>query len=180
MPFRPTDFTQVNPYINRVLVARALTLLAVQKNERVIDWFCGLGNFTLPLATQAREVLGVEGAESLVARSRDNYKLNQSARAPAQALALTRFAARNLFEIDSAGLLADGLADKWRLCLGTVFGRAHAARVRYRRMETPASHCLRQLQPRHPGARRCCVVERGWLPLHGGGGSQYVCPYRAR
>ena len=113
MPFRPTDFTQVNPYINRVLVARALSLLAVQKNERVIDWFCGLGNFTLPLATQAREVLGVEGAESLVARSRDNYTINQAARAPVQALAPTRFAARNLFEIDSAGLLADGLADKW-------------------------------------------------------------------
>jgi 23S rRNA (uracil1939-C5)-methyltransferase len=65
------------------------------------------------LATQAREVLGVEGAESLVARSRDNYKLNQSAREPDQALAPTRFAERNLFEIDSGGLLADGLADKW-------------------------------------------------------------------
>jgi 23S rRNA (uracil1939-C5)-methyltransferase len=77
MPFRPTDFTQVNPYINRVLVSRALRLLAVQKHERVIDWFCGLGNFTLPLATQAREVLGVEGSEALVARSRQNYKQNR-------------------------------------------------------------------------------------------------------
>lgn len=113
MPFRPTDFTQVNPHINRVLVARALTLLAVQKNERVIDWFCGLGNFTLPLATQAREVLGVEGAESLVARARANYAANQAARAQGQALAPARFSARNLFEIDSAGLVADGLADKW-------------------------------------------------------------------
>ncbi len=113
MPFRPTDFTQVNPYINRVLVARALSLLAVQKNERVIDWFCGLGNFTLPLATLAREVLGVEGAESLVARSRDNYRMNQAARGPSQALATTRFVARNLFEIDSAALRADGVADKW-------------------------------------------------------------------
>jgi len=113
MPFRPTDFTQVNPYINRVLVQRALSLLAVEKSERVIDWFCGLGNFTLPLATQAREVLGVEGAESLVARSRDNYQLNQAARGPSQSLAPTRFVARNLFEIDSAALLADGVADKW-------------------------------------------------------------------
>ena len=113
MPFRPTDFTQVNPYINRVLVQRALSLLAVQKSERVIDWFCGLGNFTLPLATQAREVLGVEGAESLVARSRDNYQLNQAARGPSQFLAPTRFVARNLFEIDSAALRTDGLADKW-------------------------------------------------------------------
>jgi len=113
MPFRPTDFTQVNPYINRVLVARALSLLAVQKNERVIDWFCGLGNFTLPLATQAHEVLGVEGAESLVVRSRDNYRMNQEIRGPSQSLAPTRFAARNLFEIDGAALLADGAADKW-------------------------------------------------------------------
>ena len=63
MPFNPTDFTQVNPHINRVLVARALRLLDVQRHERVIDWFCGLGNFTLPLATQAREVLGIVGSE---------------------------------------------------------------------------------------------------------------------
>jgi hypothetical protein len=48
MPFKPTDFTQVNPHINRVLVTRALRLLDAQKHERVIDWFCGLGNFTLP------------------------------------------------------------------------------------------------------------------------------------
>ena len=51
MPFRPTDFTQVNPHINRVLVTRALRLLDARADERVIDWFCGLGNFTLPIAT---------------------------------------------------------------------------------------------------------------------------------
>jgi 23S rRNA (uracil1939-C5)-methyltransferase len=54
MPFKPTDFTQVNPHINRVLVGRALRLLDVRPDERVIDWFCGLGNFTLPLASRAR------------------------------------------------------------------------------------------------------------------------------
>ena len=59
MPFRPTDFTQVNPHINRVLVTRALRLLDARADERVIDWFCGLGNFTLPIATSAREVLGI-------------------------------------------------------------------------------------------------------------------------
>jgi len=113
MPFRPTDFTQVNPHINRVLVSRALGLLAVGKQERVIDWFCGLGNFTLPLATQAREVLGVEGAEALVARSRENYTLNQ-AEAPAErALAATEFVARNLFEMTPEVLVGDGSADKW-------------------------------------------------------------------
>jgi len=113
MPFRPTDFTQVNPFINRVLVARSLRLLNAQKTERVIDWFCGLGNFTLPIATQAAEVLGIEGAETLVARSRDNYARNQADRPEGQALAPTGFVARNLFEMTPAMLVADGTADKW-------------------------------------------------------------------
>ena len=113
MPFRPTDFTQVNPFINRVLVARSLRLLQAQKNERVIDWFCGLGNFTLPIATQAAEVLGIEGAETLVARSRDNYARNQADRPEGQALAPTSFVARNLFEMTPEMLVADGTADKW-------------------------------------------------------------------
>ncbi len=113
MPFRPTDFTQVNPHINRVLVSRALGLLAVGKQERVIDWFCGLGNFTLPLATQAREVLGVEGAETLVARSRENLLLNQSDSARQSPLAPTQFAARNLFDMTPEVLAGDSTADKW-------------------------------------------------------------------
>ena len=106
MPFKPTDFTQVNPHINTVLVGRALRLLAVKKSERVIDWFCGLGNFTLPLATQAREVLGIEGSETLVQRSRENAALNGLG-------ANTSFEARNLFEMTPALLAADGSADKW-------------------------------------------------------------------
>lgn len=113
MPFKPTDFTQVNPHINRVLVSRALRLLDVRKDERVIDWFCGLGNFTLPLATQAREVLGIEGSEALVARSRENYALNQAAAQSRRPLAATEFVARNLFEMTPAMLVADGAADKW-------------------------------------------------------------------
>jgi 23S rRNA (uracil1939-C5)-methyltransferase len=114
MPFKPTDFTQVNPHINRVLVTRALRLLDVQKHERVIDWFCGLGNFTLPLATQGREVLGIEGSETLVARSRENYRLNQGLVAEGgKALAPTDFVARNLFEMTPAMLIADGSAEKW-------------------------------------------------------------------
>ncbi len=113
MPFRPTDFTQVNPWINRVLVSRALRLLDVQKHERVIDWFCGLGNFTLPLATLAGKVLGVEGAESLIVRSRDNYALNQSQASTNAPLAATEFVARNLFEMTREMLHKDGAADKW-------------------------------------------------------------------
>jgi 23S rRNA (uracil1939-C5)-methyltransferase len=113
MPFRPTDFTQVNPQINQVLVSRALRLLDVQRSERVIDWFCGLGNFTLPLATQAREVLGIEGSEALVARSRENYASNQASAPAGRVLAATKFVARNLFEMTPGMLVADGAADKW-------------------------------------------------------------------
>jgi 23S rRNA (uracil1939-C5)-methyltransferase len=104
VPFKPTDFTQVNPHINRVLVQRALGLLEVRRDERVIDWFCGLGNFTLPLATQAREVLGVEGSETLVQRARDNAKRNGLQAA---------FATRNLFELTPELLAADGAAQRW-------------------------------------------------------------------
>ena len=111
MPFKPTDFTQVNPFINRVLVSRALRLLKAEKTDRVIDWFCGLGNFTLPIASQAGEVLGIEGSEALVQRSHQNYAFNQAGRA--QPLAPTRFVARNLFEMTPQMLVADGVADKW-------------------------------------------------------------------
>jgi 23S rRNA (uracil1939-C5)-methyltransferase len=115
MPFLPTDFTQVNPHINRVLVGRAVRLLQVQAHERVIDWFCGLGNFTLPLATQAREVLGIEGSEALVQRSGENLLHNQALRARdgRSPLAPTRFVARNLFEMTPDVLCQDGVADKW-------------------------------------------------------------------
>lgn len=107
MPFQPIDFTQVNPHINRTLVARALRLLDVHKTERVIDWFCGLGNFTLPLATQAREVLGIEGSDALVKRATDNLKANAACTARAH------FVARNLFDMTSEMLMADGTAQKW-------------------------------------------------------------------
>jgi 23S rRNA (uracil1939-C5)-methyltransferase len=60
--FSPTEFTQVNPAINRVLVRRALSLLAPQAGERIADMFCGLGNFTLPIARSGARVIGVEGS----------------------------------------------------------------------------------------------------------------------
>ncbi len=113
MPFKPTDFTQVNPHINRVLVGRALRLLDARAQERVIDWFCGLGNFTLPLATQAGEVLGIEGSAALVQRSQDNFETNQSARQGLAPLCPTRFVARDLFEMTPEMLKQDGCAQKW-------------------------------------------------------------------
>jgi 23S rRNA (uracil1939-C5)-methyltransferase len=108
MPFRPTDFTQVNPAINQVLVGTALRCLQVKPTERVIDWFCGLGNFTLPLATQTEQVLGIEGSTALVERAAQNAALN----APALRKA-PQFVARNLFEMTPEMLVADGVADKW-------------------------------------------------------------------
>ncbi|MBQ0961411.1 23S rRNA (uracil(1939)-C(5))-methyltransferase RlmD [Ideonella sp. 4Y11] len=106
MPFKPTDFTQVNHQINTVLVGRALRLLEAQADERVIDWFCGLGNFTLPIATRAQSVLGIEGSETLVERSRQNAQRNGLAHK-------TRFEARNLFELTPDDLVAWGQADRW-------------------------------------------------------------------
>ncbi|HYW93217.1 MAG TPA: 23S rRNA (uracil(1939)-C(5))-methyltransferase RlmD [Gammaproteobacteria bacterium] len=76
--FRPTDFTQVNPGINRVMVDQAMALLRPQ-GTRVLDLFCGLGNFTLPLARRARQVTGVEGDATLVRRARENAAANRLA-----------------------------------------------------------------------------------------------------
>lgn len=106
MPFKPTDFTQVNHQVNTTLVSRALRLLDPQPGERVIDWFCGLGNFTLPLATRSREVLGIEGSEALVQRARENAAHNGLA-------GRASFAARNLFELTPDELVGHGAADRW-------------------------------------------------------------------
>ena len=127
MPFKPTDFTQVNPVINQVLVSLAIRHLDIQPTDRVIDWYCGLGNFTLPIATRAREVLGIEGSAALVDRARTNYQTNQVNRANTantantelmpvnRALCATFFVSRDLFAITPDQLVADGLAQKWLL-----------------------------------------------------------------
>ncbi len=74
--FLPTDFTQVNSELNRLMVHRAVEMLDPAPEDRVLDLFCGVGNFTLPLARKAREVVGVEGDAALVARARDNAQGN--------------------------------------------------------------------------------------------------------
>jgi 23S rRNA (uracil1939-C5)-methyltransferase len=74
--FLPIDFTQVNADINRAMVSRAVALLDPQPDERVLDLFCGLGNFTLPIARRAREVLGVEGDAGLLERAAVNATRN--------------------------------------------------------------------------------------------------------
>lgn len=76
LAFHPLDFTQVNAEINRAMVPRALDLLDVQPEHRVLDLFCGLGNFTLPLARRAGEVVGVEVSEAMVERGYENARRN--------------------------------------------------------------------------------------------------------
>ncbi|MCR6662437.1 MAG: 23S rRNA (uracil(1939)-C(5))-methyltransferase RlmD [Luteimonas sp.] len=74
--FRPLDFIQVNASLNEKMIARTFELLDVQPGDRVLDLFCGLGNFTLPLARTVAEVVGVEGEAGLVARAKDNAARN--------------------------------------------------------------------------------------------------------
>jgi 23S rRNA (uracil1939-C5)-methyltransferase len=108
MPFQPTDFTQVNHRINEALVGRAIRLLDPAANERVVDFFCGLGNFTLPLATRAAHVVGYEGSEALLDRARAAARDNGLA-------GRTTFAACNLFEWSDQNwnaVLDEGGADK--------------------------------------------------------------------
>ena len=76
LQFRPTDFTQVNHALNRLLVERALELLDPQPGQRVADLFCGLGNFSLPIARRGAQVIGFEGSGELVERARENAKAN--------------------------------------------------------------------------------------------------------
>ena len=104
MQFRPIDFTQVNHGINRMLLRRAMYLLNPQPGQRIADMFCGLGNFTLPIARSGATVVGVEGANNLVERARENAQLNGLADR-------TEFGISNLFEATEASLAALGHFD---------------------------------------------------------------------
>jgi 23S rRNA (uracil1939-C5)-methyltransferase len=106
MPFAPTEFTQVNSDMNRLMVSRAMRLLAPQAGERIADFFCGLGNFTLPIARSGAQVLGIEGSDALVRRAKQNAEYNGLS-------ANTSFQMLNLFEMDEATLARAGRFDKW-------------------------------------------------------------------
>ncbi len=106
MPFAPTEFTQVNSAMNRLMVSRAMRLLDPQPDERIADFFCGLGNFTLPIARSGAQVLGVEGSDALVKRARQNAAHNGLTDN-------TTFQEMNLFEMDEAMLARSGRFDKW-------------------------------------------------------------------
>jgi 23S rRNA (uracil1939-C5)-methyltransferase len=105
MPFKPTDFTQVNPHINRVLIARALGLLEPQPSDRILDLFCGLGNFSLPLARHAAFVMGVEGSLSLTRQAQHNAQL--------QGIHHTEFVVGNLFQGLPAAVTEAPAFDRW-------------------------------------------------------------------
>jgi 23S rRNA (uracil1939-C5)-methyltransferase len=105
MPFGPSEFTQVNNAVNRVLVRRAIALLAPQAGERVADFFCGLGNFTLPIARRGAHVVGVEGSAALVRRAQENAARNGLAER-------ATFAVANLFNVTPESLAALGRLDR--------------------------------------------------------------------
>ena len=104
MPFRPTEFTQVNGTINQVMVRRAIALLDPRPGERIADLFCGLGNFTLPIARRGATVLGIEGSRELVQRARLNAEHN--------GLPQASFIESNLFEITAESFAQLGRFDK--------------------------------------------------------------------
>lgn len=105
LDFQPTDFTQVNVHINRLLIRRSMQLLDPGPGERIADLFCGLGNFSLPIARLGAHVVGVEGSDALVARARKNAKKNGLS-------AQCEFHAANLFEATEDSLAALGHLDK--------------------------------------------------------------------
>jgi 23S rRNA (uracil1939-C5)-methyltransferase len=102
--FLPTDFIQVNGEMNRALVSRAIDLLELESSHRVLDLFCGLGNFTLPIARRVREVVGIEGEAGLVARARRNAARNQ--------LSNASFHVANLAEPDGGSAALSGRFDR--------------------------------------------------------------------
>lgn len=93
MPFRPSDFTQINHFINPLMVSKAIRLLEIQPQDIVGDLFCGLGNFTLPIARYAQKVIGIEGSDILTKRAQEVALLNGLENK-------AQFITQNLFEMN--------------------------------------------------------------------------------
>ena len=104
-PFKPNEFTQVNPQINQQMVSLAMQLLQPTAGEKIADFFCGIGNFTLPIARSGASVLGLEGLANLVDRANESASLNN--------INNTTFGVADLFKMTEESLLALGQFDKW-------------------------------------------------------------------
>jgi len=104
-PFKPNEFTQVNPQINQVMIRRAMQLLAPQATDKIADFFCGIGNFTLPIARSGAGVLGLEGLANLVERANESAQLNS--------IDNVQFGVSDLFKMTPEALTGLGHFDKW-------------------------------------------------------------------
>jgi 23S rRNA (uracil1939-C5)-methyltransferase len=108
MLFHPSDFTQVNMSINRQMIDLAIDLMDVQADDTILDLFCGLGNFTLPLATKAKRVIGVEGSEEMAKRGNMNAKHNNINNAHFYACDLSQdFSNEQWMQLDFEKMLID-------------------------------------------------------------------------
>ncbi len=174
MPFAPTDFTQVNSAINRVLVRRALALLDPQPGERIADFFCGLGNFTLPIARRGAIAVGVEGSASLVQRAEANARHNGlSDRA--------RFVVANLFAATPESIAALGPLDRVLIDPPREGGIELVKSLpRARRRRRPFAHRLRLVQSGHTGPRRRGAGARARVPARRCRRRQHVPAHGAR
>ena len=104
-PFKPNEFTQVNPKINQEMVHSAMQLLQPKSGENIADFFCGIGNFTLPIARSGAQVLGLEGLANLVDRANESAQLNN--------INNVKFGVADLFKMTPESLTELGAFDKW-------------------------------------------------------------------
>lgn len=104
-PFKPNEFTQVNPQINQVMIRRAMQLLSPKADEKIADFFCGIGNFTLPIARSGAQVLGLEGLANLVDRANESAQLNE--------INHVKFGVADLFKMTPESLTGLGRFNKW-------------------------------------------------------------------
>ena len=170
-PYSPTEFTQVNPAINRVLVRRALALLDPRPGERIADFFCGIGNFTLPIARRGATVVGIEGSAALVQRAADNA----AAKRPGGQGHVPR---RRPVRRDAGKPGSTGAAgqDPRRSATRRRNSAGQGAARRWR----AAAHRVRIVQPGHTRPRRVGAGPRSRLHARRGRSRQHVPAYGAR
>lgn len=106
LKYHPTEFTQVNAKVNEIMVSRAMQLLQPNNGENIIDMFCGLGNFSLPMARKGANVIGIEGAQSLVNRATQNAQHNDLSEK-------CKFKVANLFDPKQFDMQHWSQCDKW-------------------------------------------------------------------